>query len=354
MAYEFEVDPQALLTERFPQFLNLGAPREALEDGRATIRHMWANTPGGWTYEWSRLAQGWAERGEPFIASVLYGLAKFPVVANAARREALQRQVEAYQRAAPDFGVRFERRTLEVPRRGGTTRVITHLLAGERRDEARPVLLLSGGLDTWKMELHPLAMAFTLGAGVTTLAFDHPGTGESEVPLDAAADEVILGLVRAARALGNGQVAHFGFSFGGNFAAFTGLSGAVDAAINVGGPVDAAFDPANFRQLMFGMADIAGNAFGFPARPTESALQAASAGLIRRELLARRDNAAMLVINGEDDVHVPLADTRVFEGRPRTEVHLIPGAGHCATTKLPELVPVMVQWLRTTLANLRD
>jgi esterase FrsA len=35
----------------------------------------------------------------------------------------------------------------------------------------------------------------------------------------------------------------------------------------------------------------------------------------------------------------------VFEGRPNTEVHVIPDAGHCAVTKLPELIPLMTAWL---------
>jgi hypothetical protein len=36
----------------------------------------------------------------------------------------------------------------------------------------------------------------------------------------------------------------------------------------------------------------------------------------------------MLVINGADDVHVVQADTLVFQGRPDTDVILVPGTGH--------------------------
>ncbi len=39
----------------------------------------------------------------------------------------------------------------------------------------------------------------------------------------------------------------------------------------------------------------------------------------------------MLVINGADDVHV-LQDTLLFDGRPETEVHVIPDAGYCAVS----------------------
>jgi esterase FrsA len=38
---------------------------------------------------------------------------------------------------------------------------------------------------------------------------------------------------------------------------------------------------------------------------------------------------------------VPRHDTLVFEGRRDTEVHLVPGTGHRAVTKLSEVIRVM-------------
>ena len=65
----------------------------------------------------------------------------------------------------------------------------------------------------------------------------------------------------------------------------------------------------------------------------------------RRALLDRNDNSPMIVINGADDVFVPQADTLVFKGRRNTEVHLIPGTGHCASGKLPEALDLICNWL---------
>ncbi|MEV6323730.1 hypothetical protein AB0M45_21430 [Nocardia sp. NPDC051787] len=42
-----------------------------------------------------------------------------------------------------------------------------------------PVLLASGGLDTWKMGLHPMFVTFALGVGVNAMVFDPRGTGET-------------------------------------------------------------------------------------------------------------------------------------------------------------------------------
>jgi len=210
MSYEFEVDAAALFAERYPQFLKLGIRVDRLNRVMAAVTTMWADEPGGWTYEWSTLANEYAKRGENYLASLAYGAAKFPVLANNARREALEKQVKEYEAAAPSFGVEFERRTLAVAYRGATTKVPVHLLSADRvPEQGRPVLLFSGGIDTWQMDLHALALAFARDAGVTVLAFDLPGTGESRVPLDAYADEVIDGLVAEGRRIGGGQVGHF-------------------------------------------------------------------------------------------------------------------------------------------------
>ena len=105
-----------------------------------------------------------------------------------------------------------------------------------------PVLMFSGGVDTYKMDCHDMCVTLAQRMGVTVLVFDNqPGTAENPVPLNIEGDELVLGLVEEARRLGNGKVAHFGMSFGGNFSSMTGLSGAVDAAINLDGPVDESF-----------------------------------------------------------------------------------------------------------------
>lgn len=349
MTYEFAVDTTALYGERRAQFINLGLPAEDLDRTAAVITDMWADAPGGWTYEFSALAARYADAGEHFQSALAYGAAKFPVLANDSRRVAMSRQVEQYTLAASGFGVHFERRILELPYRGEVAQVPVHLLAATSDYAHSPVLIASGGLDTWKMDLHGVALAFVKGSGVTVMAFDQPGTGETTAPLDANADEVIDGLVAAARRLGNGKVGHFGFSFGGNFAAASGLRGVVDAAIDLGGPIVDSFESENFRRLMYGMKDIGGNAYGFTYSPTLDEMTSASKPFIRSALLEQDGNAPMLVVNGADDVHVVQSDSLVFEGRRDTEVHLVPGTGHCAASKLPEVLPLMTTWLRDRL-----
>jgi esterase FrsA len=130
------------------------------------------------------------------------------------------------------------------------------------------VLIASGGVDTWKMDIHPMCIAAAQSTGATVLAVDMPGTGEiANLPLGAEADQVVLGVAQAAKAVGNGRVGHIAISFGANFSAMTGLTGAVDAAVDNGGPVKDAFSREHITRLPYGMFDIVGNAIGFDRRP---------------------------------------------------------------------------------------
>jgi esterase FrsA len=95
------------------------------------------------------------------------------------------------------------------------------------------------------------------------------------------------------------------------------------------------------------MHDILGNAMHWDHSPTIDELGAGLEQLSRKDLLATRCNSAMLVVNGADDYFVPQSDTLVFQGRPNTEVHLVEGTGHCAMSKAPEVIPMLIGWLRT-------
>jgi esterase FrsA len=345
MSYTFPITAHAMFEDRFEQFVALGLPRTEVEEMRSAITDMWSDAPGGWVFEWSRLARRHLETQQPYMAAVAYGWAKFPCLANDARRRALADQVTAYLTAARDFPVKFERRIVATPFAGGTAALPVHLYSVSGLYHQEPILLVSGGVDTWKMDIHRMCVECAQRLGVTVLAFDQPGTGENPAPLVLEADEIVLGLARQARNIGNGRVAHFGLSFGANYSAMTGLRGVVDASVVLGGPIDRAFAKDALEKLPYGMADIVSNAIGFERQPTKLEFVNAAAKLSRRALLEQSDNAPMLVINGENDYFVPQSDTRIFEDRPKTEVHLIAEAGHCARSKLRDVMSMVLRWL---------
>jgi esterase FrsA len=349
MAYQWALDPQVLFDDRLPQMVRTGLPAEDVAAVRTAVSDMWADEAGGWVHEWSQLAARYADDGRHDEAFLAYGWAKFPCLADGAKRAALDHQLEQYLQAAAGFEVDFTRQILDLPYGDGTTPVPVHLLAPPDLPDDAPVVLASGGVDTWKMDLHPLFVILAQQLQAQVLAFDIAGTGESAVRMTPEGGaEIVRGLAAHARTLTDGPVAHLGISMGGYYSARSGLAGDVDAAVDLGGPVDAAF--VQLRQARAGMGGIFGNALGFGDPPPADVLDEQLAAFSLRPLLDQDTNAPMLVLNGADDHLVPQHDTLVFQGRPNTEVHLLPDAGHCGGHKLPEAAGLILGWLQTALA----
>jgi esterase FrsA len=286
-----------------------GPPEQDASAVRAAVKEMWPDAPRGRVYEWSALARRDADAGQHELAVLAYGWAKLPALADEPKRAAFARQSEQHLLASAGLPVRLERRVLDLPYQAGATPVPIHLLWAPPLAADAPVLLASGGVDSWKTDLHQLFVALALNTGARVLAFDIPGTGESQVPLTPESTEVIDGPIETARALGNGAVGHLGISMGGYFSAYSGLAKSVDAAVVLGGPVQAAFAPD--RTWAFGMADIVGNAAGHAETPPAGEFAAGLPAFSLRRLLDQDHNAPMLV----------------FEGRRGTQVQLTPTPG---------------------------
>ena len=169
MSYEWPLDPQDLFGERYAQMTNTGLPVEDIDAVRAAITDMWADAPGGWVYEWSKLAASYVEAGSHQQAALAYGWAKFPTLADAPKRVAHARQLEHYLLAAPGFGVDFSREVLDLPYRGGTTKVPVHLFAPFDLPDDSPVVLISGGVDSWKMDVHGACVLLATQVAVCSL-----------------------------------------------------------------------------------------------------------------------------------------------------------------------------------------
>jgi esterase FrsA len=76
MSYTYPISSDAMFEDRFDQFVTLGLPGSDVQNMRDSINDMWADGPGGWVYEWSRLATGYAGNGQEYLASLACGCAK--------------------------------------------------------------------------------------------------------------------------------------------------------------------------------------------------------------------------------------------------------------------------------------
>jgi esterase FrsA len=350
MSYEYDTDLKALWSERAPQFVNLGIPKDEVDHLVAVVDDLYADRPGGWCYEWSQLAKKYADAGNPGLAFVAYGGARFPVLADEQKAAAHQHELEQYLLAAKDFPVGFDRQIVTTKFHGDVVESPVHILSPTDATKDTPVLVVTGGVDTWKMDLHKMWIFYALNAKVRVVATDHPGTGElTRVPMTADSTDIVDQVVAFARTLTTGKVGQLGMSFGGHFSAHAGLTAVVDAAVVVGGPVLNAFAPENIGNILYGMKDIVGNALGYTEVPTSEQVAQDLAPFAMGDLFAKQSNCPMFVINGDKDAYIPLSDTTIFEGRPNTEVQLVPGAGHCAFDQLDKVLDATNKWISTAL-----
>ncbi|MBJ7332858.1 MAG: alpha/beta hydrolase [Solirubrobacteraceae bacterium] len=340
--FTFDVEPEALFEERTGQFGQCGIPRAAIAQARAAITDMWSMERGGWVPEWGRLAQDAEARGDALLGAQLWGAARFPSLATDDRLDVYDNQLAAYLRAAEAFPVPFERRIFALP----STRLTAHLFGRPRRG----VLVVSGGVDTWKVELHRLMVLTARMTGLLVVAIDMPGTGESELALGPGAETVLIELTEALRREHGRKVGYLGLSFGGHWAVKLAALGAVDAAVDIGGPTGASGETIDVLNLPYGMAGIIGNALGLDAMPTPEYVNEQLGAYDLRELLSRSGRSPLLAINGAQDQYIPPGDTSGLAGPADTRTWLVRNATHCAPERFPLVVLRSWAWLRRRLA----
>lgn len=361
MPFTFAADPAELIKERAPQWTALGIDPTVLEQMPARVHDLWDGGPGGWVHEWSELAEAAEKDGDFLSASLLYGIAKFPVLGNAAHARAYGHQIRTYLRASAGFEVPFERHMAEVPFRGQVVQVATHLYLPAGLPEDAPVVLALSGVDTWKMELHGLALtaARTLGARIATI--DMAGTGESPVANGPDGEQYVAGVVdwlrrRFPRTRGVGTI---GFSFGGHWTIKLALLGKVDAAVSVAGFLDTTRGRSDTSgrhtdRSRFGMTGIIGNSLRLDTEPNGAEVADAIApfSLRTQGLLDDwgSDPVPLLYYNGAADPHIRAGDSAPLETRPNTVVRLVPNATHGAMEQAGELIPWSLRWLGDQLA----
>src|SRR5271170_1245986 len=194
MAFTFDIDVAAIIAERRAQFVGSGVPEAIISDVAARTREFWEDRPGGWPFEWSVVAERALQSGNALLASSLYGIAKFPCLGNVAHAVAYGHQLRAYAQAVLSLPQKFDRRMLAITYRSAVTPVVVNLLSERSLPPDAPAILMAGGVDTWKMDIHSYAVALGQQLGVHTVLMDMPGVGESLVPSAPDAD-AILGAV---------------------------------------------------------------------------------------------------------------------------------------------------------------
>ncbi|MFJ9352479.1 alpha/beta hydrolase [Streptomyces sp. NPDC101237] len=353
--FTFDVGTDAIFEERSRQFTAWGIPPALVDRARGRIRVMWGTGPGTWVAEWGLLAREAEADGDLLRAAQLWGATRFPALAAPERVAAHHEQLRCYLDAAPRFPVGFRRRAVPLRTPEGEHELPVHEFT--RRGRRRPgVLVMSGGVDTWKIEIHRMAVATARTTGLKVVTIDMAGTGENPLPLTPHSDLQLHALIALLREENPGEPAlWFGLSFGGHWAVKLALQGAVDAAVDIGGPTGAADVRTDPLSLPYGMAGIVGNAMGLDGLPSAQEASDLLDGysLRRQGLLAAEGGAPLLAANGDRDQYVPLGDTTELAAREGSTVWIVRDATHCATERFRPLLVGSWGWLRARTGGSR-
>ncbi len=352
--------------ERFNGWVAGGADEAELDAALSRIYDPKGSGPGSWVFEMARVAETYEKKAEQaeaggrtekaakdfYTASVYYYIARFPFVASPAKKEAYERHIACYLKAARSFDP-----PLEVVRIPYENKEIVGYLRIPKA-ERPPVVILTGGVDGWKSDLNR-TIEDLLKEGLAVFAMDIPGTGESAWHLAPESDRVygqVIDYLQTREDLDGSRLGAFMISFGGYYAVRLALSEPrVLAAINVGGPIALSFEKKNIENIPDVMISTIAHAMGkkLPMK-TEQMLALAKPFSLDQDgfLQHPKHRAALLSINGDQDPLLPIDDLYIISKKGiKQDEWVYKGSGHCAADEMAEWGPRAAVWMREHLAR---
>ncbi|GAB4330690.1 MAG: esterase FrsA [Candidatus Abyssubacteria bacterium] len=352
--------------ERFDGWVSAGADEKELDAALGRIHDLHGSGPGSWVYELrvpaerheliatdAELAGDLTTAAQEYRkAAVFYFIARFPFLSTPAKAEAYRRHIQCYLDAAKYFDPSLT--VVRIPFE--EKEIIGYLRIPPV--EKPPVVILTGGVDTWKSDIDNQVEAM-LAEGLATFAFDMPGTGESQWPLEPDSDRVYSAVIRYLKTrpdLDGERIGVHLMSFAGLFAVKLALVDPnVKAAVNIGGPIHIAFTPDHIQKVDKVMiATIAHAMREDPAADFDTMVARAKPMSLGTQGLLKKPErqAALLSINGDEDPLVPIDDLYIIsKSGIEQEEWVYQGDGHCAHKNMKEYVPKAAAWLKVKLST---
>ena len=352
--------------DRFDGWVRAGADEEELDAAFRRVYNPVGSGPGSWVYEVSLPAaqhearareleaagdaEGAAEEWRQ--AAVFYYVARFPFIGNEAKAAAYRKHIECYLES-----VKREEPPLEIVRIPHQGEEIIGYLRIPASESPPPVVVVTGGVDTWKSDVEAQAKAM-LAEGMAAFTFDMPGTGESAWPLSADGDAVysrVLEYLKTRPDLDGDRMAVYLQSFAGYYAVKLALLDPnVKAAVNIGGPIHLSFTLEHAETVHEGMVKTIAHAMGEDLdQPIAEMIEKIEPLSLERQGLLRAPErqAPLLSINGDQDPLVTIDDLYIIsESGIAQEEWVYAGDGHCASGNASEHVPKAAAWIKAQLS----
>ncbi len=344
--------------------INRDDVRGVLSSLKSMDRDEWA---AAWSVMGDKHAASAREAADPGIrrenwrqAWLDYMFGAWPAQTTSGKRASYKRAVEAFQ----NYGklLEFPIEVVRIPFEGAE--IVGYLQLPKSAGPA-PVIVSIGGLDEYKEYGVEHGSAYLLKAGFGLLSLDMPGTGEAPVKMEVGAERMIT---RAIDYLGTRsdvdakRLAMSGASAGGYWSALMAYveRDRIKAAVVRGGPIHEYFQPDWQRkswgtsEYLFGLKEARMTVYGFKTGEDDKFLAAMQPFSLQTRGILDKPSAPMLVVNGEKDSQVPIADLYLLmrTGTPKY-AWVNPTGGHTGRSaewnEEKITATVIVPWLASIL-----
>ncbi len=340
-------------------------------DVRQVLAGLTSTDPEEWAAAWAATGQRHttAARAATDVAQIKenwhqawldFHFGAWPAQNTPGKRADYKKAVEAFREYGKLLDPRVE--TVRIPLEGKQIVGYLRLPHGVAR---APVVVSLGGLDEFKEYSVEHGSAALTGAGLGSLTLDMPGTGEAAVPMEVGSERMIGAVITylGTRADVDPQrIAVIGASAGGYGSAIAGYTERqrLRAVVVRGGPIHEYFQADWQRkswgtsEYLFGLKEARMFVYGFKAGEDDAFLKKLATFSLETRGMLKQPSAPMLVVNGEKDSQVPIADLYLLlrTGTPKF-AWVNPEGGHTGRSKdFPDdriNAQVVVPWLVSML-----
>lgn len=292
-----------------------------------------------------------------FHAYGLYRMARFPTTNSDGKRAAYRKSQEMYRAALHYLPCVFESVTIPFSGQANEHDRFIGYFVRARDDAARkPLLILWAGIDTFKEDRTEIWEP-VLGAGLSLLLIDMPGTGDA--PLKGSEDaerlwDAVLDWCETRPEIDPKRIGAWGGSTGGYWAAKVAHTHRtrLAAVVAQGGCAHHAFTPewiekAQHGSYAFELAETLASAFGLDG--FDAWVEFCPRLSLLKQGVLDRPCAPLLLVNGTQDTIFPIEDMHLLleHGDPKT-ARFYP-VGHMGYT--PDTNPTIIGWLAARLTT---
>jgi len=286
------------------------------------------------------------------LASHFYYLARWPHTFSPNAKQAYQKHVIAYRKAARYSNPPIQE--LNIPYNGKN--IVAHLRVPSS-NEPLPLIVFSPGIDDWKGEMNDFIIPM-LKAGFATAVIDLPGTGESQFKLAAGSHKIfsaVIAYIKKLPEIDDDKIGFYGLSGGGYFATAMALTDPnVKASVNIGGPIHHSFQKEWLETTPKGVYATITHSAGLNDKAMGHAKVLEKMSPISLEKQGLLDNASqnvpLLTINGERDTIAHPGEYRLLDEKGVNQDKLIfEYDNHVAPRYFDIHIPFSIAWLKKNL-----